>query len=490
MLKPATVILSDDEEQPPGWHRPPQETAEILKGMRMDMEMEKGPRVCIGMTLHNNARHLPEAIDSLLSQTHSDFTLVAVDDGSTDDTESIMRGYAERDKRVHYFRNPQWQGMIATWRKAFWKCYDMHQPEFFAWASDHDRWHPDWLKKHLEAIQSNPKVALVFPKVTAIDSNGDAMDSDIVMPQDTSELGFTEHLYRVGAEQRGAGYAVYGLFRTHHLIQAGVFRPVALPDRLLLTEIAAYGKIKCLDETLWYRRFPGTRRDLNETLSSQRAYLFGPNPPPLYSYCPFLSHVIFLLTRANLFPTQKNASPLFRALTLAGLIWERRQDAIALEVQEMSRMIDTMAAVSAAETTPSGARLDRVSHGGAGILPHPMDPGPDHDVHALTVGILMFLLHRSSVAHELSETKQNLRELQSKMVEQNAVKRELKKKLADAAEAYRNKLDGKKEQIEQMQRDLRQLQEKLELTERERENWRGEAQAGIIRRMFGARRKP
>jgi glycosyltransferase involved in cell wall biosynthesis len=56
------------------------------------------------MTLYNNARHLPEAIESLLAQTHGNFTLILLDDASADETESVARGYASRDARVRYFR--------------------------------------------------------------------------------------------------------------------------------------------------------------------------------------------------------------------------------------------------------------------------------------------------------------------------------------------------------------------------------------------------
>ena len=57
-------------------------------------------RVVLGMTLYNNAAHLPEAIESLLAQTDRDFVLVLLDDASSDATESIAREYAARDPRV------------------------------------------------------------------------------------------------------------------------------------------------------------------------------------------------------------------------------------------------------------------------------------------------------------------------------------------------------------------------------------------------------
>ena len=75
------------------------------------------PLVVLGMTLYNNARNLPDAIESLLAQTFSQFTLVLLDDASSDDTEAVARRYAARDSRVRYFRHDRRQAMIATWRE-------------------------------------------------------------------------------------------------------------------------------------------------------------------------------------------------------------------------------------------------------------------------------------------------------------------------------------------------------------------------------------
>ena len=51
----------------------------------------KGGGVVLGMTLYNNARYLPEALESLLAQTHADFTIILLDDASVDHTESVAR---------------------------------------------------------------------------------------------------------------------------------------------------------------------------------------------------------------------------------------------------------------------------------------------------------------------------------------------------------------------------------------------------------------
>ncbi len=52
------------------------------------------------MSVYNGARFLPEAVESILRQSWSDFEFVIVNDGSTDETWSILEGYRAQDGRV------------------------------------------------------------------------------------------------------------------------------------------------------------------------------------------------------------------------------------------------------------------------------------------------------------------------------------------------------------------------------------------------------
>lgn len=56
------------------------------------------PKISIIMPVHNCADYINQAIESILNQTFSDFELQILDDGSTDNTFNIARGY--RDSRV------------------------------------------------------------------------------------------------------------------------------------------------------------------------------------------------------------------------------------------------------------------------------------------------------------------------------------------------------------------------------------------------------
>ncbi len=52
------------------------------------------------MPVYNAERYVSEAIESVLSQTFKDFEFLILDDGSTDGSLAILKGYAERDPRI------------------------------------------------------------------------------------------------------------------------------------------------------------------------------------------------------------------------------------------------------------------------------------------------------------------------------------------------------------------------------------------------------
>lgn len=64
------------------------------------------------MPVYNSSAYLREAIDSVLSQTFTDFELILLNDGSTDDSEKIINAY--NDARIVYVSNKNNLGLIAT----------------------------------------------------------------------------------------------------------------------------------------------------------------------------------------------------------------------------------------------------------------------------------------------------------------------------------------------------------------------------------------
>ncbi len=213
------------------------------------------PRVALGMTLHNNAAYLREAMESLLAQTFGGFRLLLLDDASTDDTLTIAQEYAARDARVSYQRHVSREGMIATWREvaelAMRECSDA---PYFAWVSDHDRWHPRWLERLVAELDADGEAVLAYPITRRMTLEGQELDKG---PRlfDTARLPARhERWVHFCSEGVGAGDMVYGVMRVEALRKAGVFRTVLRPDRLLVAELTLHGRIRQVPEVLWYRR--------------------------------------------------------------------------------------------------------------------------------------------------------------------------------------------------------------------------------------------
>jgi glycosyltransferase involved in cell wall biosynthesis len=233
------------------------------------------------MTLHNRAAYLAEAIGSMLSQSHPDFTLVLVDDGSTDETEEIARSYEVGDPRVRYVRLPSRRGMIEAWRAAF-EAASATGAGYFAWASDHDKWHPQWLEKLMRVLDDSPSVVLAYPLTQRVDPQG----RPLAKPARQFEtFGIADRAARWRLLNRSdtvaAGDMVYGLMRTNAVRDAGIFRGVLSPDRLLIAELTLQGEIRQIPEPLWYRR-----QFTEGSVERQRFTLFPPGTQPPSTFTP------------------------------------------------------------------------------------------------------------------------------------------------------------------------------------------------------------
>jgi len=232
------------------------------------------PLVGIGVTLHNRSTYLCEALDSLLAQSYPHFRLVLVDDGSTDGTEGIARAYARRDNRIRYVRFDERRGMIAAWRAAF-EGATSEGAAYFAWASDHDRWHPEWLGTLVRELDRNPEVVLAYPLTERMDAWGMPLPK-VARQFETVRVRDLATRWRLftRSDAVAAGDMVYGLMRADAARRAGIFREVLCPDRLLMAELTLQGQIRQAPEVLWFRRQFSTG-----SVARQRSSLFAPDGP-------------------------------------------------------------------------------------------------------------------------------------------------------------------------------------------------------------------
>src|SRR5690348_14105465 len=84
----------------------------ISNALANRMTDRREPRVSVIMPAYNAARHLRDAVDSVLGQTLREIELIVVDDASTDATGQILASYS--DPRLRVIRHPHNQGISAA----------------------------------------------------------------------------------------------------------------------------------------------------------------------------------------------------------------------------------------------------------------------------------------------------------------------------------------------------------------------------------------
>lgn len=238
----------------------------------------KQPTVCLGMPLYNQTEFLKAALASLLAQTYSNFRLVIVDDSTDLEPGEISKQFAAKDNRIRYIKNETRKGLVGNWRAC---VHYAGETEYFAWVSDHDLWHPEWLESLVAILNARPRAVLAYPRTVHVSFEGERILKKGRVSLSTE--GFTEvdrirTVYRDGPGVFGD--MVYGLFRVRDLRRCGAFRPVLFPDAILLLELCFYGEFHQADAELWLRRH------LNAfSISRQKKTLFVRKP--WYVYLPW-----------------------------------------------------------------------------------------------------------------------------------------------------------------------------------------------------------
>ena len=118
------------------------------------MSANQKPTVSVIIPVYNGVNYLRSAIDSVLAQTYSDFEIIVINDGSTDETEEICLSYGDAIRYI-----PKENGGVST---ALNVGIRKMRGEYFTWLAHDDMFYPDKLKLQLNALeQSNDKIAIV-----------------------------------------------------------------------------------------------------------------------------------------------------------------------------------------------------------------------------------------------------------------------------------------------------------------------------------------
>jgi glycosyltransferase involved in cell wall biosynthesis len=128
------------------------------------------PRISVVMAVYNGSRFLKEAVESILSQTMTDFEFLIVDDASTDETPVILRELADRDDRVLVLRNDTNLGPFPSANRAL----ELARGEYIARLDADDIAISDRLERQVRYLDEHPEVFVVGGMEIAINSAGTA----------------------------------------------------------------------------------------------------------------------------------------------------------------------------------------------------------------------------------------------------------------------------------------------------------------------------
>ncbi len=133
----------------------------------MAMDSSKYPiKVSVVLPTYNQARYLPGALQTILTQTFTNFELIIVNDGSTDETANMLATLQHPNIRVITQEN---QGLPNALNNGF----AVARGEYFTWTSTDNMVSPIWLEELVRALDNAaPEVSYAFSHYAVVDDNG------------------------------------------------------------------------------------------------------------------------------------------------------------------------------------------------------------------------------------------------------------------------------------------------------------------------------
>lgn len=114
------------------------------------------PEISVILPIYNAASTLAQTLDSLLNQRAADFEIIAIDDGSTDSSLSVLNTYAQKDKRIVIIASPH-VGLVRALNLGIKKT----SGRLIARMDADDVSHPDRLNQQQTFLKQNSDIALV-----------------------------------------------------------------------------------------------------------------------------------------------------------------------------------------------------------------------------------------------------------------------------------------------------------------------------------------
>lgn len=127
------------------------------------------PKVSVIIPTYNRALYIDRAVRSVLAQTYTDFEVIVVDDGSTDDTPARVQALAQAAPRVRYLRHETNQGAQIARNTGIQVAKGQH----IALLDSDDEWLPHKLERQILLYQqASDRIGVVYAGYLEVSDNG------------------------------------------------------------------------------------------------------------------------------------------------------------------------------------------------------------------------------------------------------------------------------------------------------------------------------
>ncbi len=156
-------------------------------------EKSSSPFFSVVITTYNRANLLKKALFSLMEQTEKDWEAIIVDDGSTDETVSLIKPYLENDNRIKYIYQENGGYVMAKNTGIF-----LAKGKFITFLDSDDEYAPKHLEVRKEILMSNPVIEFLHGGVEVTGSQfvTDRFDFNNIIHLSECEIGGTFFIKR------------------------------------------------------------------------------------------------------------------------------------------------------------------------------------------------------------------------------------------------------------------------------------------------------
>ena len=117
--------------------------------------MISSPKVSVIIPTHNHAHFLPKCLESVKTQTYSDYEIIVINNGSTDNTEEVIKRFGWNNLRYHYQQDT---GSVASPRNTGIR---LARGKYVAFLDSDDLWYPEKLRKTMRILEESPDIDIL-----------------------------------------------------------------------------------------------------------------------------------------------------------------------------------------------------------------------------------------------------------------------------------------------------------------------------------------